>query len=54
MKEQSQQNNLRRDFLKMGSIAALGMTLPLNLSSALSTSANKLRVGIVGGRFDLS
>ena len=53
-KEQTQQNKSRRDFLKMGSMAALGMTLPLNQSFALSTSAKKLRVGIVGGRFGCS
>ncbi|MCK5456536.1 MAG: hypothetical protein KAI45_05360, partial [Melioribacteraceae bacterium] len=38
----------------MASIAALGMTLPLDQSFALSTSAKKLRVGIVGGRFGCS
>ena len=53
-KEQTQQNKSRRDFLKMGSMAALGMTLPLNQSFALSTSAKNLRVGIVGGRFGCS
>lgn len=54
IKEQTQQNNSRRDFLKLASIAALGMTLPLDQSFALATSAKKLRVGIVGGRFGCS
>jgi hypothetical protein len=52
--KQTQQSNSRRNFLKTGGIAALGMTLPLNLSFALSASARKLRVGIVGGRFGCS
>ena len=54
IKEQTQAYNSRRDFLKLASIAALGMTLPLDQSFALSTSAKKLRVGIVGGRFGCS
>ena len=56
MKEQTQQKDSRRNFLKMGSVAALGMTLPLNPAFAFSASAKKLRVGIVGGlnsSFDL-
>jgi hypothetical protein len=54
IKERTQQNDSRCDFLKMGSMAALGIALPSNQSFAMSTYAKKLRVGIVGGRFGCS
>ncbi len=54
LKHQMKQNYSRRNFMKTGSIAALGMTLPLNQALAWSPSAKKLRVGIVGGGFGCS
>lgn len=44
----------RRDFLKQGGLATLGMTLPLNQLYSMPKSEKKLRIGIVGGRFGLS
>ncbi|MEQ8338452.1 MAG: hypothetical protein RIA62_13940, partial [Cyclobacteriaceae bacterium] len=48
------QHHSRRNFLKTGSIVALGATLPLNTSFASAPPAKKLRIGIVGGRFGCS
>ena len=41
----------RRDFVKQGSIAALGLSLSANTVYGFSSSTKKLRIGIVGGRF---
>ncbi len=41
----------RRDFVKQGSIAALGISLTPNTVFGFSSSTKKLRIGIVGGRF---
>ncbi len=47
-------NPSRRDFLKQGGIAALGISLSANPSFAVNTAPKKLRIGIVGGRFGAS
>ncbi|XOV93806.1 MAG: Gfo/Idh/MocA family protein [Bacteroidota bacterium] len=52
--EQNQHDPKRRDFLKFGSAAAIGMTLPWNTSLASPPPQKKLRIGIVGGRFGCS
>ncbi len=44
----------RRDFVKQGSITALGLSLSVNKVFGFSTSTKKLRIGIVGGRFGCS
>ena len=49
--KQDQTNRSRREFIKQGSIAALGLSLSANNVFGFSTSAKKLRIGIVGGRF---
>jgi predicted dehydrogenase len=41
----------RRNFVKQGSIAALGLSLSANNVFGFSSSVRKLRIGIVGGRF---
>ncbi len=41
----------RRDFVKQGSVAALGISLSTNPVFGFSSSTEKLRIGIVGGRF---
>jgi predicted dehydrogenase len=41
----------RRDFVKQGGIAALGLSLSANTVFGFSSSTKKLRIGIVGGRF---
>jgi predicted dehydrogenase len=41
----------RRDFVKRGSIAALGLSLTPNTVFGFSSRTKKLRIGIVGGRF---
>lgn len=51
---QTKNNRSRRDFLKLGSTAAIGMSLPLNQSIITSVSDTKLKMGIVGGRFGCS
>ncbi|NOR75140.1 MAG: gfo/Idh/MocA family oxidoreductase, partial [Draconibacterium sp.] len=52
--EQNQTNNSRRDFVKKGSIAALGLSLSVNNTFGFTANLKKLRIGIVGGRFGLS
>lgn len=50
----SKKNNLkssRRDFVKQGSIAALGLSLTPKTVFGFSSTIKKLRIGIVGGRF---
>lgn len=58
MKNQSskeiQPDSLRRNIIKTGSLAALGMSLPFSKSFAEIIPPKKLRIGIVGGRFGLS
>lgn len=49
-----QTNIARRNFIKKGSLAALGMSAALNPSFATPQSSKKLRIGIVGGRFGCS
>jgi len=44
-------NSSRREFIKQGSIAALGLSLSANNVFGFSTGTKKLRIGIVGGRF---
>ncbi len=51
---QHQTNNSRRNFIKKGSIATLGLSLPISQSFALHLPTKKLRIGIVGGRFGCS
>jgi len=46
--------NSRRDFIKKGSLATLGLALSVNSSFSIPTTAKKLRIGIVGGRFGTS
>ncbi len=41
----------RRDFVKRGSIAALGLSVTPNTVFGFSSGTKKLRIGIVGGRF---
>ena len=50
----SSDNTDRREFLKKGSVAALGMSLPVVQSLAMTSPPRKLRIGIVGGRFGCS
>ena len=49
-----QKDNSRREFIKVGSMAAMGTLLPLSHSFAIEPVAKKLRIGIVGGRFGCS
>ena len=46
--------NTRRDFMKKGSLAALGVSTTINTSFAYPLSSKKLHIGIVGGRFGCS
>ena len=50
----NQKGNQRRDFIKAGSLLAMGTLLPFGESFAIQASAKKLRIGIVGGRFGCS
>jgi predicted dehydrogenase len=52
--KQNQTNSSRRDFVKKGSIAALGLSLSVNNTFGFTANLKKLRIGIVGGRFGLS
>jgi predicted dehydrogenase len=47
-------NNSRRDFIKLGSMAALGLALSANNSFTIASTSKKLRIGIVGGGFGTS
>jgi predicted dehydrogenase len=47
-------NSSRRNFVKQGSIASLGLSLPVNNVLGFTANNKKLRVGIVGGRFGCS
>ena len=44
----------RRDFIKQGSITALGLSLSINNTFGFPTRTKKLKIGIVGGRFGCS
>lgn len=52
--KQNQANNSRRDFIKRGSLAAIGLSLSVNKPLIFAASPKKLRIGIVGGRFGTS
>lgn len=52
--KQNQTKSERRDFIKQGSIAALGLSLSPNPIFGFSSHSKKLRIGIVGGRFGCS
>lgn len=50
----STETSSRRDFIKRGSLATIGLALSANNSSIFSSNSKKLRIGIVGGRFGTS
>ena len=52
--EQNPKDNSRRDFIKRGSLAAIGLSLSVNKPLIFAASPKKLRIGIVGGRFGTS
>lgn len=52
--KQNDKNNSRREFIKRGSLAAIGLSLSANKSFIIASSPKKLRIGIVGGRFGTS
>lgn len=54
LSKQNQINSSRRDFVKKGSIAVLGLSLSAKNAFGFTANLKKLRIGIVGGRFGLS
>lgn len=52
--KKNQISNSRRDFIKLGSLAAIGLSLSGSTPFIVAAPPKKLRIGIVGGRFGTS